>query len=103
MKKKTIDLDLAFVDRVIKTTLIAAFIASLFLIVYIDFGFALSVLIGAIWSVLNLFAIKLVITSMLIKEKKNTNKKARGHKFDDHIPWSDKHLASSASAAKKEP
>ena len=62
---------LEFVDRVIKTTLIFAIFATPFLIIYMGFSFGVSVLIGAVWGVLNLLAIKFVILSMVRPGKRN--------------------------------
>ena len=60
-----IDLGLEFVRRVIKTTIITALFVTPFLILYMGFSFGISVLIGAIWGVLNLIAIKYVILSLV--------------------------------------
>jgi hypothetical protein len=57
--------DLRFVDRVIKTTIIFAAFAFPFLAVYYKINFALSVLLGAIWGCLNLLGIKVIITSLI--------------------------------------
>jgi hypothetical protein len=64
-------LGLEFIDRVIKTTLIFALFAAPFLILYLGFSFGISVLIGAIWGVLNLLAIKFVIVSLVKPGKRN--------------------------------
>ena len=56
---------LEFIDRVIKTTLIFAAIATPFLILYFGYSFGISVLFGAVWGVLNLLAIKYVIISLV--------------------------------------
>ncbi len=65
-------MDLNFVDRIIKATLIVAAILFPFLALYIAMNFALSVLFGAVWGCLNLLAIKIIIVSLLPGEKKNT-------------------------------
>jgi len=57
--------DLKFVDRVIKTTLILAAVLFPFFALYIKMNFALSVLFGAIWGALNLLGIKIIIISLL--------------------------------------
>jgi hypothetical protein len=57
--------DLKFVDRVIKTTLILAAVLFPFFALYIKMNFALSVLFGAIWGALNLLGIKFIIISLL--------------------------------------
>ena len=62
---------LSLIDRIMKTTLVLAAVAFPFLALYLSLNFAYSVLIGAIWGVLNLFAIKLVILALVKKEKKN--------------------------------
>jgi hypothetical protein len=41
------------------------------LILYFGFSFGLSVLLGSLWSIVNLYAIKLVFTALLKKENKN--------------------------------
>jgi hypothetical protein len=57
--------DLRFIDRVIKVTLILAALLFPFFALYIKVNFALSVLFGSIWGSLNLLAIKLIITSLM--------------------------------------
>jgi len=57
--------DLKFIDRVIKTTLILAAILFPFFALYIKMSFALSVLFGAVWGSLNLLAIKIIIISLV--------------------------------------
>jgi len=64
-------LGLEFIDRVIKTTLIFALFATPFLILYLGFSFGVSVLIGAVWGILNLIAIKFVIVSLVKTGKRN--------------------------------
>lgn len=61
---------LEFVDRVIKTTIIAALFTTPFLILYVGLSFGISVLIGAIWGILNLVAIRYVIISLVRPGKK---------------------------------
>ena len=56
------------VDRIIKSTLIAAAVFFPFLALYMSMNFALSVLFGAVWGALNLLAIKIVITSLVTKQ-----------------------------------
>ena len=51
-------MDLKFIDRVIKATLVTAVLLFPFLAIYIKMNFALSVLFGAAWGVLNLLGIK---------------------------------------------
>ena len=64
-------MDLQFVDRVIKTTLILAAFLFPFLIVYASMSFALSVLFGAAWGCLNLLAIRIIVVSLLTPHGKN--------------------------------
>ena len=64
-------MDLKFVDRIIRTTLILAAILFPFFALYIGMNFALSVLSGAVWGVLNLWAIKIIVTSLMPGGKKN--------------------------------
>jgi hypothetical protein len=61
--------DLKFIDRVIKTTLVFAALIFPFLAVYMRMNFALAVLFGAIWGALNLLGIKIIITRLLVPEK----------------------------------
>ena len=61
-------MSLKLVDRIIKSTLIAAAVLFPFLALYISMNFGLSVLFGAIWGTLNLLAIKFVITSLVTKQ-----------------------------------
>lgn len=64
-------MDLRFIDRVIKTTLILAAILFPFFAVYININFALAVLLGAFWGCLNLLAIRIIVVSLLTPHKKN--------------------------------
>lgn len=59
------------IDRIIKSTLVAATVLFPFLALYMGLSFALSVLFGAVWGSLNLLAIKIIITSLLTPQKKN--------------------------------
>ena len=58
-------MDTKFIDRIIKSTLAATAIFFPFLALYIGIDFALAVLFGAIWSCLNLWGIKIVVTSLI--------------------------------------
>lgn len=60
-----------FIDRIIKSTLIAAVVLFPFLALYMGIGFGLSVLFGAIWGCLNLLAIKIIIISLVTEKKRN--------------------------------
>ncbi len=64
-------MDLKFVDRVIKTTLVLAAVFFPFFALYINMSFALSVLFGAVWGALNLLGIKLIITNLMPGPSKN--------------------------------
>jgi hypothetical protein len=57
--------DLKFIDRIIKATLILAVFLFPFFAFYIKMNFALAVLFGAVWGSLNLLAIKIIIVSLL--------------------------------------
>lgn len=61
---------LKLIDRIIKSTLIAAAVLFPFLALYFDMSFGLSVLFGAIWGALNLLAIKIIITSLVTRQSK---------------------------------
>jgi hypothetical protein len=63
--------DLQFVDRVIRTTLILAAFLFPFLIVYAGVSFALGVLFGAVWGCLNLLAIRVIVVSLLTPHGRN--------------------------------
>lgn len=65
-------MDLKFIDRIIRTTLILAAILFPFFALYIKMNFALAVLLGAIWGSLNLLGIKLIIVSFLPGPSHNT-------------------------------
>ncbi len=58
-------MDLKFIDRIIKATLILAVFLFPFFALYIKMNFALAVLFGAVWGSLNLLAIKIIIVSLL--------------------------------------
>lgn len=64
-------MDLRFIDRVIKSTLILAAILFPFFALYISMNFALAVLLGACWGCLNLLAIRFIVVSLLTPHKKN--------------------------------
>jgi hypothetical protein len=57
--------DLKFIDRIIKTTLILAAILFPFFAFYNKMNFALAVLFGAVWGSLNLWGIKIIIVSLV--------------------------------------
>jgi hypothetical protein len=56
--------DLKFVDRVIRATLILAAFLFPFFALYLGTSFALSVAFGALWGALNLWAIKLIVVNL---------------------------------------
>ncbi len=62
---------LKLVDRIIKSTLIAAVIFFPFLAIYMSMSFALSVFLGAVWGALNLLAIKYIIVSLVARQGRN--------------------------------
>ncbi len=64
-------MDLQFVDRVIKSTLILAAILFPFFALYISMNFALAVFLGASWGCLNLLALRIIVVSLLTPHKKN--------------------------------
>jgi hypothetical protein len=64
-------MDLHFIDRVIKSTLVLAAFLFPFLIIYAGMSFALSVLFGALWGCLNLLAIRIIVVSLLTPHAKN--------------------------------
>ncbi len=64
-------MDLQFVDRVIKSTLILAAILFPFFALYISMNFALAIFLGAFWGCLNLLALRIIVVSLLTPHKKN--------------------------------
>ena len=64
-------MDLRFIDRVIKSTLILAAILFPFFAIYISMNFALAVILGASWGCLNLLAIRFIVVSLLTPHRKN--------------------------------
>jgi len=58
-------MNLDFVNRVLKTSLILAAIAFPFLAVYIGMPFGVAYVLGALWGCLNLFAIKMLVTQAI--------------------------------------
>jgi len=56
-------MNLSFVNRLIRTSLILALVLFPFLAVYISIGFAVAYVFGCVWACVNLFAIKLLVTS----------------------------------------
>lgn len=64
-------MDLRFVDRVIKSTLILAAFLFPFFILYFGMSVALSIFFGALWGCLNLLAIKIIVVSLLTPYGRN--------------------------------
>ena len=64
-------MNLDFINRIIKTSLILAGIAFPFLAIYVRMPFAVAFVLGSIWGCLNLLAIKLLVTQALSTGKKN--------------------------------
>ena len=64
-------MDLRFIDRVIKSTLILAAILFPFFAIYISMNFALAVILGASWGCLNLLAVRFIVVSLLTPHRKN--------------------------------
>jgi hypothetical protein len=58
-------MNLDFINRVIRTSLIIIIIAFPFAAIYIRLAFAVSILLGCLWGCADLLAIKLLITSFL--------------------------------------
>ena len=58
-------MDLKFIDRVIKATLILAAIFFPLLSIYIGVNIGVSTLLGALWGALNLLAIKYIVVFLL--------------------------------------
>lgn len=65
-------MDLKFIDRVIKATLVLAVIFFPLLSVYIGVNIGVSVLFGAIWGSLNLLAIKYLVVFLVPGPQRNT-------------------------------
>ena len=64
-------MDLRFIDRVIRSTLILAAFLFPFFALYIGMNFALALLLGAFWGCLNLLAIRIIVVSLMTLYKKN--------------------------------
>lgn len=60
-----------FINRVVKTSLILALIVFPFLAVYVRVPFAVAYLLGCVWSCLNLFGIKFLVTQLISPDPKN--------------------------------
>ena len=56
---------LEFITRIIKTTAILALVAALATSVYFDWVFALGLLIGSVWGLVNLYFLKKIITEAI--------------------------------------
>jgi len=64
-------MNLEFVNRIIKTSLILAGIVFPFLAIYLRVSFAVAYLLGCLWACLNLIAIKFLITQIITPNPKN--------------------------------
>ena len=64
-------MNLEFVNRIIKTSLILAGIVFPFLAIYLRVSFAVAYLLGCLWACLNLIAIKFLITQIITPNAKN--------------------------------
>lgn len=64
-------MNLNFVDRIIKTSIILSLLAFPFLAVYIKTSFAVAYLLGCLWGCLNLLAIRFLITQAISPNPKN--------------------------------
>lgn len=67
-------MNLEFVDRVIKTSLIISILAALFLSVYVSFPFSLSFILGCFWGCANLFLIRMLVTRLIVSEPRKNIK-----------------------------
>ncbi len=64
-------MDLQFINRVIKSTLVLVALLFPFFALYFSMNFALAVLFGALWGCLNLLAIRFIVVSLLTPQRKN--------------------------------
>ncbi|RKX19047.1 MAG: hypothetical protein DRP26_04130 [Candidatus Zixiibacteriota bacterium] len=64
-------MNLDFINRIIKTSLILALIVFPFLAVYVRVAFAVAYLLGCIWACLNLLAIRFVVILLINPHPKN--------------------------------
>lgn len=64
-------MNLDFINRIIKTSLILALIVFPFLAVYVRVAFAVAYLLGCVWGCLNLFAIRFVVIFLINPHPKN--------------------------------
>ena len=60
-------MDLDFIKRVIKTTLIFTFFIALFPISYYNIHFTFGLVIGSVWNIINFWLIRLVVVGGLSK------------------------------------
>jgi hypothetical protein len=65
-------MNLDFINRIIKTSLILAAVLFPFLAVYVSMPFSIAYILGCAWACLNLFAIKFLIVQLITPEPKNT-------------------------------
>jgi len=64
-------MNLNFVDRIIKTSIVLSLLAFPFLAIYIKTSFAVAYLMGCLWGCLNILAIRLLITQVISPDPKN--------------------------------
>lgn len=64
-------MNLDFINRIIKTSLILAAIAFPFLAIYLRISFAIAYISGCIWACLNLLAIRFLIAQIVTPNPKN--------------------------------
>jgi len=64
-------MNLDFINRIIKTSLILAAIAFPFLAIYLRISFAVAYILGCIWACLNLLAIRFLIAQVVTPNPKN--------------------------------
>ena len=64
-------MNLDFINRIVKTSLILAFIVFPFLAVYVRLSFGAAYILGCAWGCLNLLAIKFLITQIITPKEKN--------------------------------
>jgi len=64
-------MNLDFINRIIKTSLILAAIAFPFLAIYLRISFAVAYISGCIWACLNLLAIRFLIAQIVTPNPKN--------------------------------
>jgi hypothetical protein len=64
-------MNLNFVDRIIKTSMILSVLAFPFLAIYIKTSFAVAYFLGCLWGCLNVLAIRFLVTQAISPNPKN--------------------------------